>query len=288
MNYEIIAIIIGPLVAVFTVYLEYKKDINIRLQDRKQLWLKKHYIYIQKNIKGTINNMEIKNNMIYNGAIKILIDSASKQGMYKMTIIDNLSSLANGNIKEHLKSYEFYEYFIDLYKKAEAYKTKLQNLYSEFLTISQNTIDKYFNKNVKARAYSSSPLEIYDVEPMFYAVVYSVFAKYDFKITSNQDSTFIVYCNNGGSYTCIFFSQYRANADTFAKSVMPDIISYFHDKLMSLGADSTEIGGKLDTLIPQISKIAGDYNLGIPIKGECEDCKSIKSIKKLDELMPPN
>jgi hypothetical protein len=45
MNYEIIAIIIGPLVAIFTVYLEYKKDINIKIQDRKQLWLETLYLY---------------------------------------------------------------------------------------------------------------------------------------------------------------------------------------------------------------------------------------------------
>ena len=44
MNYGIIAIIIGPLVAVFTVYLEYRKD-------KKDLWLKQHYASIISIIK---------------------------------------------------------------------------------------------------------------------------------------------------------------------------------------------------------------------------------------------
>jgi ribonuclease HII len=291
-NYEIIAIIIGPLVAVFTVYLEYKKDINIKLQDRKQLWLKKHFIYIQEVIEGAINNMLIKNNMIYNGAVKISIDSASKQGMYKMTILDNLYSLANGNINEHLKSYEFYESFIDLYKKVEAYKTKLQSLYSEFLVISQTTVDKYFKGGVRSRANSSSSTDIYNADQMFYALVNSVFTKSNYSITTDTTDPnkifFTVNYNNGGSYYAIFISKSKINAETFVKSVMPDIIYYFHDKLMSLGFDSTAIGNDLDTLIPKLSKITGDYNNGFPIKGECENCKPIKDVKKLDELMPPD
>lgn len=294
MNYEIIATVItvitGPLVAFITVYLEYKKDINIKLQDRKQMWLKKHYIYIQEVIREAINNMLIKNNMIYNGAVKISIDSASKQGMYKMTILDNLSSLANGNINEHLKSYEFHESFIDLYKKVEAYKTELQNLYFEFLAISQTIADKYFNGSVNPRAYASTPFEIYDIEPMFFGVVYSIFTKYEFMITPlpsvKNPSEFVVKCKNGDSYSTVFTSQSNTNAETFANSVMPDIISHFTDKLMSLVQESTKIGEALETIIPKLSKIVGDYNAGFPVKGECEECRSIKSVKKLNELMP--
>ena len=59
MNYEISAIIIGPLVAIFTVYLEYKKDLKIKLEDRKQFWLKKHYNYIQTCIINTVNFQQV-------------------------------------------------------------------------------------------------------------------------------------------------------------------------------------------------------------------------------------
>ena len=288
MSYETIATIIGPLVAVFTVYLEYKKDMNIKLQDRKQLWLKEHYIYIQGVIKGAISNMLVKNTMIYNGAVQISIDSASKQGMYQMTIINHLSSLANGNIKEHLKSYEFYNDFMDLYKKVETYKTELRNLYFEFLKISQTTVGDYFNGSVRSRADSSSSVEIYDLEQMFYALVYSVFTKSDYRIGGDPNKNFTLEYNNGGSYYSIFISKSRTNADTFLNFVIPYIRLHFNDKLMSLGAESTKIGNDLDNLIPKLSKIVGDYNAGFPIKGECEDCKSIKSVKKLDGLMPPN
>ena len=267
---------------------ERKERDNEKLQDRKQFWLKKHYIYIQENIKSVTNNIQINNTMIYNRAVETNIDSASKQGMYKMTIINKLEPLAKGNINEHLKPYEFYENLMNLYNEVEKYKTNLEDIYSEFLRFTQITLDKYFNGSVKPRAYTSSPVEIYDVAPMFYSLVYSVFTKNDYKIVKNPDQTIGVEYSNGGSNPTIFISKSNKNADIFAKSVMPLIISYFNDKLMSLEKQSTEIEPALKNIIPKLLKIIGDYNSGIPIKGECKNCKSIKDITKLDELMPPN
>jgi len=261
---------------------------NEKLQDRKQLWLRKHYIDIQKAIQVATKNIPIYNNMIYNGAVKITMGSAPGQGGHDMTILNNLYPLTNGNINEHLKSYEFYESFIDSYKKVNAYRTKLQNLYSEFLKISQTIVDKYFDGSVSPRADPLPFVEGYDVDQMFYALVYSVFTKSDYKILTDSNKNFVVVYNKGGSYYAIFISKSEINAETFEKYVMPNITSYFHDKLMSLGSDSTTISTDLATLIPKLSKIVGDYNAGFPVKGECEDCKSIKSVKKLDELMPPD
>ena len=136
--------------------------------------------------------------------------------------------------------------------------------------------------------YNRHTIEIYDAEPMFKTLVYSVFTKNDYKIVKNSDQTFRVEYSNGGGNTPIFFSKSNKKTDIFAKSVMPDIISHFYGKLMCLGEKSTEIGNALENLIPKLLKITGDYNSGIPIKGKCENCKSIKEIKKLDRLMPPN
>ena len=261
---------------------------NEKLQDRKQFWLKKHYIYIQENIKSVTNNIQINNTMIYNGAVQISIDSASEQGMYQMTIINKLEPLAKGNINEHLKSYEFYDNLMGLYNEVEEYKTNLQNLYAEFRRFAQVTVNKYFNGSVQPRPYNPSTIEIYDVVLTFYTLVYSVFTKNNYKIVKNPDQTFRVEYGNGGSNPTIFLSKSNKNADIFAKSVMPLIISCFNDKLMSLGKQSTEIEQALKNIIPKLLKITGDYNSGIPIKGECKNCKSIKDITKLDGLMPPN
>jgi len=123
---------------------------------------------------------------------------------------------------------------------------------------------------------------------MFKALVYSVFTKRDCRILTDSNKNFVVKFNNGGSYYPIFISKSKITAEKFDKSVMSDIISYFRVKLMCLGSDSTTINNDLATLIPKLSKIVGDYDAGFPVKGECEDCKSIKSVKKLDELMPPD
>ena len=288
----VIGAVTSGLIAIYISQKSIKQERNERdnekLQDRKQFWLKKHYIYIQENIKSVTNNIQINNTMIYNGAVQISIDSASEQGMYQMTIINKLGPLAQGNINEHLKSYEFYKNLMNLYNEVEEYKTNLQNLYAEFRRFAQVTVNKYFNGSVQPRPYNPSTIEIYDVVLTFYTLVYSVFTTNDYKIVKNPDQTFRVEYGNGGSNPTIFLSKSNKNADIFAKSVMPLIISCFNDKLMSLGKQSTEIEQALKNIISKLLKITGDYNSGIPIKGECKNCKSIKDITKLDELMPPN
>ena len=291
MSYEIIAIIIGPLVAVFTVYLEYKKDLRIKLDDRKQFWLKKHYISIQENINRVANSMQIKNNMIYNGAVQISIQPASRQGMYQMIIISNIDILCKGDINEHLKSYPFYNELMDLNESVEEYKINLNSLYFEFLRFAEITVGKYFNGTVKPIADLLYTVETYNIKQMFNAVFYSVVATSKPTITENPSNIFVLEYEQYGSYVTVYTSSSKANAEMFANSVMPDIISYFTGptkKLVPLVQQSTEIGDALENIVPKISKITGDYNSGIPIRGECENCRSIKNIKKLDELMPPN
>ena len=292
MTYEIIAIIIGPLVAVFTVYMEYVKDIRIKLQDRKQRWLVKHYNYIGTSIRNIASKVNSKYSMVYNGGMQAFINSNVQQGMYEMTIINNLFPLIHGDINEHLKSYLLYGELIKLYNKIESYSNNFKNLYNDFKEYTQENMDKYFNGNVKPRAYSDTPYEIYDIEPMFYAVVYSAFNKNDFEITAtpgiNNSEMFKLGYKNGESYPDIFTSKSKTNAEIFGKSIMPDIISHFKERLVNMGNDSETIQAELINIAPKLLKITGGYNSGFPVKGECENCRSIKSVKRLEELMPPD
>jgi hypothetical protein len=291
MSYEIIAIIIGPLVAVFTVYMEYMKDLRIKLQDRKQLWLSKHYNFIQTDIRNILDNIHTKNKMVYNGAIQLTIGTEFKEGVPQIKITNNLERLTVEDTGAHLKFYSFYQEFIELYKGVEFYIYNLNILYNKFIDFVKNAINLNCN-GIRPVEYLPSDYEGYYMEHFFRATIYYSFDNTDFKIdtTSGENNckyfTFNYKIND--AYYGIFFSKSKENVEIFSKSIMPNVISHFKDKLMNLGVESNKIDIGLDIIIHKILNISEDYNSGFPIKGECKNCTSIKSVKRLEELMPPN
>ena len=290
MNYEISAIIIGPLVAIFTVYLEYKKDLKIKLEDRKQFWLKKHYNYIQMCIINMVNRINVKNSIIYNGASQLSIGTEFNDGIPNINISNNLKPLMEGELKGHLKFYPFYNDAVELYDRVESYNNEIINIYNSFINYVQNVVDKDF-KGIKPVEYLPSNCEGYYIEQMFRATIYCIFNQSDFKIYNNTDQNNLKYFSlsykNGGSYYGFFFSKDEKNLQKFKEYVMPDIISKYENQLINIGKMNMEIDSELKILIRELLKITSGYNSGFPIKGECNNCKSIKDIKKLNELMPP-
>ena len=291
MDYEIIAIIIGPLVAVFTVYLEYKKDLRIKLEDRKQFWLKKHYNYIQTSVINIVNNIHVKNSMIYNGASQLSIGLEYTDGIPNIIISNNLKPLMEGELKSHLQFYPFYWDASRLYDVVDANNSEIIYLYNKFIHYVQNALDKDF-KDIKPVEYLPSDCEGYFMEHMFRATIYCILNQTDFKICNNTDQNKVKYFSlsykNGGSYLGFFFSKDKKNVQKFKRYIMPDIISKYKNRLIEIGKMSDRINTLLQVLIDELSTISSGYNSGFPINGECKNCKLIKDITKLDELMPPN
>ena len=291
MDYEIIAIIIGPLVAVFTVYLEYKKDLKIKLEDRKQFWLKKHYNYIQTSIINIVRNIHIKNSMIYNGASQLSIGLEYTDDIPNINISNNLKPLMEGELKSHLQFYPFYNDAMELYDTVDSYNNDMINLYNNFIDYVQNTVSKHF-KGIKPVDNIPSYCEGYYMEQIFRGIIYYLFNESDFKISSSISQDHLKYFSfsykNNGSYYGLFFSRNENNVREFGESIMGDIISKFKDKFINMEKRSREIDIRLGNLIHELKNFTSDYNSGISIKGECENCKLIKDITKLDELMPPN
>ena len=290
MNYEISAIIIGPLVAIFTVYLEYKKDLKIKLEDRKQFWLKKHYNYIQTCIINMVNRINVKNSIIYNGASQLSIGTEFNDGIPNINISNNLKPLMEGELKSHLKFYPFYSDAVELYDRVESYNNEIINIYNSFINYVQNVVDKDF-KGIKPVENLPSNCEGYYIAQMFRITIYCIFNQSDFKIYNNTDQNNLKYFSLSykidGRYYGFFFSKDEKNVQKFKEYIMPDIISKYENQLINIGKMNMEIDIELKILIRELLKITSGYNSGFPIKGECNNCKSIKDIKKLDELMPP-
>ncbi len=291
MNYEIIAIVIGPLVAVFTVCMEYVKDMRIKLQDRKQRWLAGHYNSIQISIRNIVRNVHVKTKMIYNGGMQLSIGPEFKEGIYKIKITNNLEPLTVGNINAHLKFYSFHPRIMELYNRVDVYNNNLNNFYNKFIDFVQNDINTHFN-GIKSVEYLPPDYECYRIDQLFHATIYYTLNQSDFKIFENKGDNNLKYYsvayNNNGAYYGIFFSKLEKNAVLFKGSIIPNIISNFKDELINMEKLSSGINADLDILIQELLKISSDYNSGFPVKGECDNCKSIKNVKRLEELMPPN
>jgi len=114
MNYEIIAIVIGPIIAVFTVILEYIKDGKEKLRDRKDLWLREHYDYLSRTIQDSANNLLKSDSMIHNSAISISFDNNQ---LPNLTINNEVKTLLESNAGSHLMAYDEYNELNTLKKK---------------------------------------------------------------------------------------------------------------------------------------------------------------------------
>lgn len=270
---------------------ERKERDNEKLQDRKQLWLKKHYEYIQTNIMGLIKTVHIKTSMIHNGASNIVIGREFQNGIPKISISNNLKPIMECDLQGHLKSYPWYDDAAELYKTVDIYNNDLINLYNNFVDYVQNEVNKHFKMIIPVENIPSN-YQGYYMEQIFKAAMYHIFQKSDFKIYNNTDQNGLKYFSFNykveGSYHGMFFSNDEKNIKIFEESIMNNIISKFKDDFMNIEEKNNEIDTKLKNLIQELLKVSSSYNSGFAIEGECEDCKQIKSVNKLDKLMPPN
>lgn len=228
--------------------------------------------------------------MIYNGASNIVSDLEYENSIPKMVISNNLKPIMEGDLHNHLKSYSFYNEAVKLYKTVDLYNDDIKNLYNDLFCCVQNAVNKYF-KEIKPVEHLPADCEGYRIGQVFKAVMYHIFQKTDFKIInpSQNDYKYFTFAYKvNESYYGMFFSKDKKNMKIFEESIMSDIISKFKDEFINIGEKSNGIDAELKISIKELLKISSEYNSEFPIKGECEDCKSIKDVKKLVELIPPN
>ena len=294
MNYEIIAIVIGPIIAVFTVILEYIKDGKEKLRDRKDLWLREHYDYLSRTIQDSANNLLKSDSKIYNSVISISFDN--NQSPY-LTINNKVKSLLESDAGSHLMAYDEYNELNTLKKIVDNYIEELMKLFrsiskeidgriSENSSELKNTIDLeqsdyegyYLQQIVKALidpALENSTLEI---QP--YRVPNSK------NVETTTTEYYSVYYDSGAMRMGIFFSKNKSAAEKFMNEVFPAILGKFESDLLKAQEIYEEIGKEAKTLANKLLHIIELYNSGFSIKGECTNCRQIRNVRHLSDLMP--
>jgi len=294
MNYEIIAIVIGPIIAVFTVILEYIKDGKEKLRDRKDLWLREHYDYLSRTIQDSANNLLKSDSKIYNSVISISFDN--NQSPY-LTINNKVKSLLESDAGSHLMAYDEYNELNTLKKIVDNYIEELMKLFrsiskeidgriSENSSELKNTIDLeqsdyegyYLQQIVKALidpALENSTLEI---QP--YRVPNSK------NVETTTTEYYSVYYDSGAKRMGIFFSKNKSAAEKFMNEVFPAILGKFESDLLKAQEIYEEIGKEAKTLANKLLHIIELYNSGFSIKGECTNCRQIRNVRHLSDLMP--
>jgi len=294
MNYEIIAIVIGPIIAVFTVILEYIKDGKEKLRDRKDLWLREHYDYLSISIQNSANNLLESDSKIYNSVISISF--YNNQSPY-LTINNKVKPLLESDAGSHLMAYDEYNELNTLKKIVDNYIEELMKLFrsiskeidgriSENSSELKNTIDLeqsdyegyYLQQIVKALidpALENSTLEI---QP--YRVPNSK------NVETTTTEYYSVYYDSGAMRMGIFFSKNKSAAEKFMNEVFPAILGKFNSGLLKVQEEYKEIGKEAKTLANKLLHIIELYNSGFSIKGECTNCRQIRNVRHLSDLMP--
>jgi len=96
----------------------------------------------------------------------------------------------------------------------------------------------------------------------------------------------VCYYSSSGIPMGIFFSKNKSAAEKFMNEVFPAILSKFGPDLLKAQEKYEEIGKEAKTLANKLLHIIELYNSGFSIKGECTNCRQIRNVRHLSDLMP--
>ena len=297
MTYEIIAIVIGPLVAVFTVYLEYRKDKKEKLQDRKDMWLNEHYKELYKEFKNFIdfiisprtiediplldgysntlatdlvsyhfksNSFEIK--------LKIKLNNADEGGTYKWV----LSHLGSGysSIYNNIKG---------LYKAENEYKNLLYNTLNELTKRTMELMKHNFPDKAPFED-ENNDYKVYNLEKLLDTLVYSIIRNTE----NNNKFLFDAYriISPDADMLIEFFQLNSEEYNKFKDNVWNILNNEFKEKIKTLNGNKERLSGKEEELKGSIKNIIDDYDSGHAIQGYCNICKKIYLETDITKLRP--
>ena len=307
MSYEIIAIIIGPLVAVFTVFLEYVKDKKEKLQDRKDMWLSKHYQELYDEftnfsdfiipqtsiedipfvdipvIEGYFNTLttdlisydfklstfEIK--------LKVRLNDSDVGEKYKLV----LSHLRTGysNISNEIE---------ELWKAENEYKNLLFDTSNEMVKRTMELMEHNFP--------DKTPLEEnkykgYNLEQMLNILLYSI--KNNIENLVFDESQNIIYpeigkkLGNVPSWKKQEITQFTTEEfNKFKDNVWMKLKSEFKGKIETLYGNKKSLSDKEYKLKKSIKDIIDKYKSGHAIEGYCDICEKIYHETDIKKLRP--
>lgn len=297
MSYEIIAIIIGPLVAIFTVYLEYIKDKKEKLQDRKDIWLDTHYKELCEELNNLIKCITTKNKVTHEKELETSLveyecNITSINANMKNTINDITKNYDNA--MKHLKRgyKDYYNNIFSIFCREGEYKEQLNETIDEIF----KCIKKLMNSKFPSLKPGPKPLDgpnDYDINLIYYKLVENIIEG-NVKVNAsnyyivNFLTTYLYFDEPLYRITCNIFQnneQIDAVLDDF-KYVWLQLNKKFETKIKNLNTICKELRDNEEDIKSSLQKIINDFKSGHVIWGYCDMCDKIYHEKDIKKLRP--
>ncbi len=305
MTYEIIAIVIGPLVAVFTVYLEYRKDKKEKLQDRKDMWLDIHF----KDITNELVNLKCFNQDIEIGSLQLFLNEKSIKSsvfeknkfetrlVFYMEIVQDFfdgpdvqfgiidtNKIKNNydNSIKHLESgYEnTYKNMVDLWNAELVYKNYVVETIGDILKNITRVMRENFSK-LKASIRDNEPSS-YNITQIFWELVRNALG-YKVNINFKVENKHSLFFENN---TSAFIHLLTIDAEKFINEVWDKLKTDSQKDLENLINYNKRILDKESIVQKSILGIIDLYVAGHVIEGYCDVCGKIYHEKDITKLRP--
>ena len=294
MIYEIIAIIIGPVVAFLTVWLEYYKDNKEKLQDRKDQWLEIHQKDIYGKLKTLIDVLQRNSDLLYAKGLKV------SYGTNSLTITNNVKENFPNELIAHLQPYKDINSNInDLINSLNSYIEGINNLYDEIIGQAESEINSKFNDTiVPVENSNENGYNGYFQHYIFDYIIKKTVGQ-NIQLSKNKNYKDKSWGNINGLDTTappyysvcqldekkgFFFSTDENNAIKFKDDIMPGLTKKFSDKVIKLDEERKELDNIADKIANSLIKITLQYESGYRIGKSCPKCQLINDVKHVTTL----
>ena len=290
----ILAIVAALTGAFVTIHLERNKDLEFKLQDRKDQWLEIHQEDIYEKLKALIGVLQVNSDLLYAKGLKVLYATKS------LTITNNVKENFPNELSEHLKPYKNINSNIsDLINSLNLYIERINNLYNEIIGQAEAEINSKFNGTiVPVENSNENGYNGYFQHCIFDYIIKKTLDK-NIQLSKNEnykdkscgnihglDTTAHPYYSVYQTYDKrgFFFSTDQNNAIKFKDDIMPNLTKKFSDIVMKLEKERKELDNIADKIADSLIEIKLQYEAGYRIGKSCPKCQLINDVKHVTTL----
>ncbi|KJE49322.1 hypothetical protein [Acidiplasma sp. MBA-1] len=293
----ILAIVAALTGAFVTIHLERNKDLEFKLQDRKDQWLEIHQEDIYEKLKALIGVLQGNSDLLYAKGLKV------SYGTNSLTITNNVKENFPNELIAHLQPYKDINSNIndinDLINSLNSYIEGINNLYDKIIDQAEAEINSKFNGTiVPVENSNENGYNGYFQHYIFDYIIKKTVGK-NIQLSKNENYKDKSWGNIHGLDTTappyytvyqtddergFFFSTDENKAIKFKDVIMPDLTKKFSDTVMKLEKERKELDNKADKIASSLIEIKLQYEAGYRIGKSCHKCQLINDVKHITTL----
>ena len=292
----ILAIVAALTGAFVTIHLERNKDLEFKLQDRKDQWLEIHQEDIYEKLRILIGAIQTNSRLLYAKGLNFLYDDSS------LKITNNVEGNFPTEISAHLQPYDGINSKINaLIKSLNSYIEEIKNLYNEIIRTGEVEINSKFNGTIVSvknspenghNGYFQSYIFDYIIKKVLCQNI--CLHKIENRIPSSFGGVHVIDINANLYYTIseadnnqdrpFFFSTDENKAIKFKDVIMPELTETFADKVRKLEEKLEKLNNKADEIATSLIQIKSTYEIEYRIGKSCPKCQLINDVKHVTTL----